>query len=180
MVLNFFQEVEEAARKAGLEFLVIGGFAVIKHGYERFTKDCDLLVPNETKADWHAIMLEMGYVLISDQDAFRQYAWSKGVAWPVDLMFVHTETFKQLVSAARPAVIHDARVRLVSLEHLLALKLHVLKQRRMHRFLKDFEDVVKLVHFNKVDLSSPEMRGLFLKYGTAELYEKIRGACANQ
>jgi hypothetical protein len=31
-------------REAGIEFAVAGGFAVIEHGYERFTKDVDLLV----------------------------------------------------------------------------------------------------------------------------------------
>ena len=31
-------------RKAGIPFVVAGGFAVIEHGYERFTKDIDLLV----------------------------------------------------------------------------------------------------------------------------------------
>jgi hypothetical protein len=31
-------------REAGIPFAVAGGFAVIEHGYERFTKDVDLLV----------------------------------------------------------------------------------------------------------------------------------------
>ncbi len=40
------------ANKAGLEHVVIGGFAVIAHGYFRATKDSDLLVPDgaETEA----------------------------------------------------------------------------------------------------------------------------------
>ena len=31
-------------REAGIHFAVAGGFAVIEHGYERFTKDVELLV----------------------------------------------------------------------------------------------------------------------------------------
>src|SRR5437773_1190367 len=31
-------------RDAGIPFAVVGGFAVIEHGYERFTKDVDVLV----------------------------------------------------------------------------------------------------------------------------------------
>jgi hypothetical protein len=34
------------ANAAGLEFVVIGGFSVIYHGYIRATKDSDLLVPD--------------------------------------------------------------------------------------------------------------------------------------
>lgn len=39
------------ASAAGLEYVVIGGFAVIYHGYVRATKDSDLLVPDGVEAD---------------------------------------------------------------------------------------------------------------------------------
>jgi hypothetical protein len=39
------------ANKAGLEHVVIGGFAVIAHGYFRATKDSDLLVPDGSGTD---------------------------------------------------------------------------------------------------------------------------------
>jgi hypothetical protein len=39
------------ANTAGLEHVVIGGFAVIAHGYFRATKDSDLLVPDGPEAD---------------------------------------------------------------------------------------------------------------------------------
>jgi hypothetical protein len=39
------------AKAAGLPHVVIGGFAVIAHGYLRATKDSDLLVPDGPEAD---------------------------------------------------------------------------------------------------------------------------------
>jgi len=39
------------ANEAGLEHVVIGGFAVIAHGYFRATKDSDLLVPDGAETD---------------------------------------------------------------------------------------------------------------------------------
>jgi hypothetical protein len=39
------------ANKAGLKHVVIGGFAVIAHGYFRATKDSDLLVPDGAETD---------------------------------------------------------------------------------------------------------------------------------
>jgi hypothetical protein len=39
------------ANASGLEHVVIGGFAVIAHGYIRATKDSDLLVPDGPEAD---------------------------------------------------------------------------------------------------------------------------------
>jgi hypothetical protein len=39
------------ANAAGLRHVVIGGFAVIAHGYLRATRDSDLLVPDGTETD---------------------------------------------------------------------------------------------------------------------------------
>ncbi len=39
------------ATAVGLEYVVIGGFSVIYHGYVRATKDSDLLVPEGTASD---------------------------------------------------------------------------------------------------------------------------------
>lgn len=39
------------AKAVGLDYVVIGGFSVIYHGYVRATKDSDLLVPDGPEAD---------------------------------------------------------------------------------------------------------------------------------
>jgi hypothetical protein len=59
-----------------------------------------------------------------------------------------------------------------SLEHLLALKLHALKNTRMHRFLKDFLDGENLIRINRLDIKSGKVRELFEKYGTTECMKK--------
>jgi hypothetical protein len=49
------------ATAVGLPHVVIGGFAVIAHGYIRATKDSDLLVPDGPKAD-EAILRFLGRI----------------------------------------------------------------------------------------------------------------------
>ncbi len=39
------------ATAAGLDYVVIGGFSVIFHGFIRATRDCDLIVPDGPEAD---------------------------------------------------------------------------------------------------------------------------------
>ena len=39
------------------------------------------------------------------------------------------------------------------------------------------DDVIRLAQVNKLDLDEPDIRGLFLKHGTTELYEKVRRLC---
>lgn len=41
MILELIERLAREAEKRGLEFLVIGGQAVIHHGYERMTTDVD-------------------------------------------------------------------------------------------------------------------------------------------
>jgi len=93
-------------------------------------------------------------------------------------MIVNEPTFEELAAGCVPAQVLGASVRMVSVKHLLALKLHVLKQSKLHRFLGDFIDVVELVKANGLDLQTEEMRALFLKYGTSDLYDKVRNDIA--
>jgi predicted nucleotidyltransferase len=178
--MNVFQTVADAARERGLSFIVIGGLAVIEYGYSRVTTDFDLLISGEQKDSWHSLLLQLGYELTQEKDTFRQYIMPAGTSWPVDLMFVNPTTFATMIAAAKTADLEGAHLPLVSLEHLLALKLHALKHSHLRRFLKDFQDVIHLVQLNKINLRSPEIRDLFLKYGNADLYGKICRACEVQ
>lgn len=49
------------ANRAGLEYVVIGGFAVIAHGYFRATKDSDLLIPDGAETD-EAVVRFLGLI----------------------------------------------------------------------------------------------------------------------
>ena len=89
-------------------------------------------------------------------------------------MLVKNATYDEFAAASIAVTVMGASLHMVSLKHLLILKLHVLKQGKIHRFLDDLIDVTKLVKINRLDLQSPELRDLFLRYGNADLYEKVR------
>jgi hypothetical protein len=48
--------------EAGLEYAVIGGMALVAHGYRRFTEDVDLLMTPETLQRFKERFLGLGYV----------------------------------------------------------------------------------------------------------------------
>jgi hypothetical protein len=56
------------AQAVGLEYVVIGGFSVIFHGYVRATRDSDLLVADGPEADQALLrfLLRMAAVRVSD------------------------------------------------------------------------------------------------------------------
>ncbi len=171
--MGLFQTINEEARSRGLEFLVIGGLAVNFHGYSRDTADLDLLVRQESRGEWLKLFSELGYTLLSERPTFCQLDPPQAGAWPVDLMFVREQTFREFFKFGMSVEMFGAWLLIPTLEHLIALKLHALKHGRIDRYLKDYLDVEGLVRVNRIDLRQQKVRELFLKYGTLDVYEKI-------
>lgn len=161
------------ADQRGLGFLVIGGLAVNAHGYSRFTGDVDVLVRRSEADAWVGALGEMGYAPTNRTGAFVQLAPPLPGLWPVDLMLVNDSTFAHLAAEAREANLAGTRVRIPSVEHLCALKLHVLKQALPHRDSKDLTDLIHLIRFNRIDPKDAAFRRLVEKYGTSALYERL-------
>jgi predicted nucleotidyltransferase len=178
--MSLFQDVIDRAQRSQLQFLVIGGLAVNLHGYSRDTADLDLLIQRDAREQWLTLFSQLGYTVYQDRGVFIQLSPPQSGAWPVDLMLVNEATFRPMVEHGRQVEMYGARLLIPALEHLLALKLHALKHSHAGRFLKDFLDVENLVRVNRLDVKSDRVRQWFLKYGTAELYEKISRACTSR
>jgi len=162
------------ARERGLQFLVIGGHAVNAYGERRQTGDLDILVREADRKAWLNLVTSMGYSLFHQHEAFLQFRPSKLAVWPLDLMLVEDRTFDGLLAESAEVNFGGAQnVRIPSIEHLIALKLNVLKQVGRERELKDLADIVALVRIGKFEVKDKKFRILCEKYGTAEIYEKI-------
>jgi len=167
--MNICDVIDLANKPPGLRFLVIGGYAVGAHGHTRTTFDIDFLVCKVDREVWVEKMIAGGLMKTAETKAFAQFSQPDGEG--VDLMFVNAPTFAQMwsVSEERPFGGNSARV--PCLDHLIALKLHALKQKSPHRTSKDAEDVEILARRNGLDISERRYEELFLKYGTREIYE---------
>jgi len=170
-------QIQRAATARQLRFVLIGGFAVNAHGYSRVTGDLDLAVPRNDRLEWRALIGDLGYRLVAENERFFQFQSMTGSGLPIDVMLANGSTFEAFWKEAKDTLADGTTFRVVALEHLIAMKLHVLKQAKLHRFMKDYQDVVSLVWLNGIDLASASYRALFEKYGTLDLYEKIRRAC---
>ncbi len=153
-----------------LRFLVIGGYAVAAHGHTRATFDVDFLVRRSEREEWLARLPAAGLKLLGQTRAFAQFTQAQG-GDELDLMFVDEPTFERMWQASEERDFGGSRARVPCLDHLLALKLHALKQALPHRTSKDAEDVEMLVRRNGLNLSQPRYEQLFLKYGTRELFD---------
>jgi hypothetical protein len=156
-------------QEPALQFLIIGGYAVAAHGHTRATFDVDLLVRRSDQPVWMSRATQAGLKLEGETRNFAQFSQS-GLADGLDLMFVDDPTFHQMWQASEERAFGESMARVPCLDHLIALKLHALKQGLPHRTSKDAEDVETLARRNRLDLAEPRYEKLFLKYGTRELY----------
>ncbi|MBM3882944.1 MAG: hypothetical protein FJ387_25030 [Verrucomicrobia bacterium] len=168
--MEFGDFIRIGAQKPSLRFLVVGGYAVAAHGHARATFDVDLLVRRAERDAWLDRVSSAGLKLFGETGAFAQFTQPQG-GDGLDLMFVDESTFDRMWQASEERDFGGHSARIPSLDHLLALKLHALKQTLPHRTSKDADDVEMLVRRNRLDLRDPRYEQLFLKYGTREIYE---------
>jgi hypothetical protein len=172
--VNDLRAIAAGAGEKSLPFLLAGGHAVIAHGHARTTFDLDLMIRRDDREKWVSLAHELGYTTLREGPTFVQFNAESSASQPLDLMLVNDETFRKLLEDSVPGPPSISGVKLVSLRHLLALKCHAIKHGHPGRIVKDADDVIHLVEANGLDMSAPDIRELFMKHGTEELYEKVR------
>ncbi|MGV3754523.1 MAG: hypothetical protein ACO1QS_04015 [Verrucomicrobiota bacterium] len=144
--MTALETITAKAEEKGLRFLVIGGHAVMAHGFARSTYDLDLLVRANEQEQWQALLQEKHASTFAEGPNFIQYQASSQLTEAIDLLLVHERIFEPLWQASfSPSQI---QARFVSLEHLIQLKVHALKHGGdtwKHR-----RDLSELIHTNKM------------------------------
>jgi predicted nucleotidyltransferase len=171
--MSVVAQLSREAAKHGLPFLLIGGYAVLAHGFVRTTGDIDFLVRKSQSAEWQKLMERLKFTVKISGPTFLQFAPPPEEKLPVDLMFVSDDNFDRMFSAAKEINTDGVVTKVVSLPHLFALKCHAFKS-RPHRAMKDVEDLVQLTKLNKLDLNEPTLRAILLKHGGQEFYELLK------
>lgn len=176
--MTVFQTITAKAAETKLPFLVIGGYAVMAHGFVRSTEDLDLLVRGSQRARWRELFEGMGMTVHHDGGTFLQFnapPWGK---LPVDLMFITDDVFGRMQLKAEKTKFEGDEVGVVSLLQLIALKCHAVQNTKGLRVLKDSDDLIHRIQINGLDLQEPELRATIFKHGNQELYDKLQRACA--
>ena len=141
--MELLRILTERGRDREISFVLVGGHALNAYGVARQTGDVDIAVRHADREVWRAILTSLGYRLFHDHPSFMQFSAPSPDAWPVDLILVDEETFNGLYRDGREVELGAARVIVPSVDHLLALKLHVLKQRQPEREMKDLDDILR-------------------------------------
>lgn len=175
--MTLLRLISQKANEQQLPFMLIGGYAVMAHGYARSTYDLDFLIRKNQAEDWSKLLESLGFSIHFTGPTFLQFDPPPGEKLPLDAMFVSDETFARMQAEAKLVEADGVATSVVSLSHLVALKCHAIRHGKPHRAMKDIEDLVQLARANKLDLNEPSLRDIILKHGNKELYETLKRDC---
>lgn len=176
---TIFHLISEAFDKAGISAILIGGFAVNYYKVTRQTADVDFLATKEDFEKAVTLLKEAGYEKDYIQENFARLKGSPFYLMYIDFMFVDKSTFGKISKAGKTITIAGQKFTIPSVEHLIALKLHSIKNNPKLRENKDMSDIIELIRANKIEVKKNSFRELCLQYGTKDLYDKILKRCEN-
>lgn len=165
--------------KAKIPFLLVGGFAVNYYKATRATQDLDVLICDEDFKKALLILEKGGYRKNLEASLFARFDSDDPAFSDLDLIFVDRATLNGMLQEAKQGVTEGQKFKFPSLEHLIALKLHSIKNNPENREHRDLGDIIELIKRNRVDFHSGKFKELCLKYGPDKIHDKIAGALAS-
>lgn len=172
---NIFDLLSNVFMTAGVPALLIGGYAVNYHRFTRTTGDIDfLMVEKDFDEKAGPLFEEAGCEQISRSKLFVTLKSRTQPFMYIDIGFVNRETLVRMIQDGKETEMMGRRFVVPSLDHLIALKLHALKNNPEVRERWDLRDILELIEVNRVNVETDAFRELCLKYGTETLYLKIK------
>ena len=163
----------EAFAKCGDRLLLIGGNAMIAYGSERLTQDCDCAVIAENERMVADVLKPLGYLFKERFSTFVRYAHLGHKRPVVDVMLLQAATFEKLRAQSQKIELDGFQLNAPKPLHLVALKLHALKQ-NPDRLGKDWGDIVYLLR--TFDGNVDELKEVAQRYASENSLALLRGA----
>ena len=168
-----FHDVVRIADEENLSFLLIGGNAVIALGIERTTLDVDVLIKADDLDAWKSRLGAFGYHIARQTKSFAQFLPVAQEGLRLDLMLVDTQTFEKLERASQNVEFGHRIVRVPTPLHLIALKLHALKNPHRAALGKDLADILALAERYNLDYFSPEFETVLNRYASPSIRKQL-------
>jgi hypothetical protein len=134
--------------------------------------DVDFVIDARQEAEVRNLMKEQGYVNQSSHGNVL-FCNKPGDALRIDFLKTDSDTMKQLWDHKRPFVLQGASAGyLISLEHLVAMKLVALRENFERRRSKDLADVLNLARHHGWEYTR-DMKPLVEQFGNAQIEREL-------
>lgn len=167
-LVDQIREALTAFAGLGSQPALIGGLALAAHRVVRATRDVDFLVDADDSERIHGMLLGLGYRCIHRSDDAANYVrGDEGL----DMLYARRPIAKRLLNEAGEHETAFGRLRVVSVEGLIAFKLqaHVNDPSR----LIDLDDIRALLKANADTLDMGEVRRYFAVFDREPMLEAL-------
>ena len=168
-----FHLISAILKERQVSCVLIGGFAVNYHKVTRQTADVDFLITENDFKNILPLLEKEKYKQEHRQKVFAKLTTESDYLVDLDFMFVDKDTLDKIIKEGKEIEIAKQKFIAPSLNHLIALKLHSIKNNPALRMNKDLPDIVELIKINKVNFKNEDFKNICIKYGTRELYNEI-------
>ena len=163
----------EALGQVGGRGLLIGGFALRRYAVARQTLDVDCLVSDVDAGGIVAAFEREGFAVAARTENFVRLRHESVRMMDLDLLLVDARTLAEMLAESAPAGVGSEDLRVPCLKHLVALKLHAVRN-DPKRELGDLSDIAELLRANPEVLAPEELERLAAEHGPPGALEKIR------
>ncbi len=170
---SVFHLISAVSRNKKVLCVLIGGFAVNHYKVTRQTADVDFLITESDFKKISGILEKEGYKEEYREKVFSRLTTDSDYIVDLDFMFVDEGTLQKIIKEGPEVEIAGQKFTVPSLDHLIALKLHSVKNNPGLRMNKDLPDIIELIKMNKVNIKNKNFKDICLKYGTLKLYNEI-------
>lgn len=167
-----FKLLTDFFEQEGLDYAIIGAFALYAYGYTRATGDIDFITRIEYQQRIIDYLSSLGFETLNRSSGFSNHLHPIGQI-RIDLVYVGNETANIIFSSTKKKLLFEHfKFPVVSPEHLVAMKLFAV-QNDPGRKYREFADIKEIIQRTDVDMDV--LRDLFTKYGFKDYYDELAG-----
>ena len=165
----------EGFQAEGVEYALIGGFALALWGVQRATVDLDFLVLRDSLPRLDELMARLGYSCRYRTENVSQFVSGDPRLGEVDYLHAFRAASVDMLAAAveRTAFEDGLRIRVLRPEDLIGLKVQALhNDPRREAF--DLDDIRQLIRLHGVTLEWARVEAYFALFGREATFRQLR------
>jgi hypothetical protein len=165
---SLIEFLADEAEASGVRFLLIGGWALEAYGFARQTIDLDCLIADPDFAKLDSFLRAARFTEIAQTENFRRYRHAN--FGYLDVLLVDVTTFEKLYPASQPFRVGRVVLKVPSLPHFIALKLHAIKNAPA-REMRELADIEQIARPGRI--AKDEMKQLCAQFGPPDIWAKL-------
>ncbi len=166
------REIGQFFEREGLNYAIIGAFALHAYGLTRATRDLDFVTESSAQQPLIAFLHSLGYETLHISSGYSNHLHRDLTMGRLDFVYVSGETNELLFESTQKMIVMEGiSIPVPRAEHLAAMKIQAMKN-DPERTFQEMADILFIMHLPGIDKN--EIREYFEKRGLIDQYHEIQ------